>query len=825
MFPSIQRRRPRPPATKKKARKRVHVDADSWQSVKDAAEGTNLPDRLHVQTWLDSFRTEAEQYSSITACAEVFYARVVGATENSRDPDVLRTSASMMLLEEVTSIFGRYRPLVSSLCAQLYAGIYILPDAETIVDRSSFDDPAGESALNSRYARKTYFCAYQELSVVHTATEERANVAERCVHTLWEVMARAIRAWQVVLLRATFASWRGAAALTKRTRREQADHFKSSVHMTRTRRAIRNWVNSVQHTRRVLEEAGVTAASTITERLEAEKRSLEDEVCALRHMLEARDVKIAVLQQENRALKIEKKELVEKYVTTQRSFTKLSGYVARWLADLSSPPHDHDARRCMQGCLHSAESGFDFLLSWAKALILKHCGEEGRITDFMVEVRTGKPYIYLLRALAPAQCSEGWAIRCVSEANTLKRCEFSISMAKRLGVRTPLQPQDVLNASYEQNFLHLALCFHRFATPSASLHSSEIPRLWDDSPILTKPNIKPPDLTTPDDWQKQWTQVTAHNRLWEDKATEIVNSVQHDISEALRTGARKALTSRRDAELLSPYYDFPIASYADLLATINIPLAEAHESIRNSLKSHAPALRKVFKFYSARDGDSYGVESEAQVQQTMSFIEYEAFCDDCGVEASLQPDPNGLCSRLRLTNITSVTNKFEVTRLGPSEFALGVLRIAEKTFTDEDITERVRRFVLERMEPYARSSSVDSFRETLLAPDLQQTLLHHREQLLQLFTECSGADCGSVQLQAWEDFAQKYDIYDVVTDQEVLTGIFHGVQDDDDDGTALTLEYKEFVEALVALAVLKFPHPFEPLSRRVLRFMKNFLKF
>eukprot|EP00754_Rhynchopus_humris_P023361 Rhum_TRINITY_DN14831_c0_g1::Rhum_TRINITY_DN14831_c0_g1_i1::g.120935::m.120935 len=169
------------------------TDVDSWTAIRDVVHeaGDETAVRVQVQMWLDSFNTERQAYTSVTACAELFFAKVLGATEDMPDPNLLRTAACMMLLEQVSSLFGRFQPLMSSLCGQVYAAIF-LPDGveeslDEVVGPTYHPDPNIEKVLSKKYVRRTYFAAYTDLLSKHEKVTTKASVAEQSLRALWLV--------------------------------------------------------------------------------------------------------------------------------------------------------------------------------------------------------------------------------------------------------------------------------------------------------------------------------------------------------------------------------------------------------------------------------------------------------------------------------------------------------------------------------------------------------------------------------------------------------------------------------------------------------------
>ena len=74
--------------------------------------------------WLNNHHHERLAYSSIATWAEVTLQRVVADTAHLQKPNPLRTAVSCMLLDSVTSLFGRYEGLMQRLKEEIFSSIY-----------------------------------------------------------------------------------------------------------------------------------------------------------------------------------------------------------------------------------------------------------------------------------------------------------------------------------------------------------------------------------------------------------------------------------------------------------------------------------------------------------------------------------------------------------------------------------------------------------------------------------------------------------------------------------------------------------------------------
>ena len=830
------------------------ADVGSWEVIREAtAAGDDTAERVQVQSWLDSFRIEKNFYSSMTACAELFYAKVLSATEHLQEPNLLRTASCMMLIEQIICLFGRYKPLMVSLCNHLYAAIFV--KEEGFEDTPQDMDEGLEQILSKKYIKKTYFGVYTELLKRYNKLVEKTANTERSLEVISAVLERAITLWQKKWIGDVFRQWRDQRQRRRTYLKRVAEGFAANIAMVKKKRAIRNWVAMDEYEQKRLNEEGKTKAGSLVEKLQNERETLLDELESLRRIVEAKDIKINIILSENKSLKIEKKRVLERCIEWQRQAARLSSIVSNTSQELCSAHFDWLARKRVENLVHLPGAGCEFLVQWAKELIARYC-EDNTCRDFLFEAPTGKPYLYLLRSVAPSHCSEVWLIRNLSESDPHKRCAAVISLAKKLGVHTAILPEDLLSASLQFNYIFLAQIFRRFAQPE--LGAESYPRLWCDATfnkhMTEEKRHESPETIQPDEWQQRLEAHRLQNQMWRMKLSQVTMTLEAEITESLRHDSKKTTVSSEEEQTkLAQFYDLPIVSYADLLTALSgdAKTKDVHVDVIRCLRLQVRNIRNVYKFYSARDVYIPSLDEETDPIQRLSNAQFQIFCEDCNIPPGLIPDPAAMSSRLEQNSLMQERDAKTDYLVGPAEFSLVLVYIAFKMYDDEEFVDRVRKFIAEVVVPNAQASSLDTFRNDVADQEVQSVFHTFWVPLKRIFAKYSMKEeqqrlapksprgvsrsrstqnlavpepKDSMSFELWEDFVRDYDLFDGLLDSSAVLLTFHNVQDDSEDGSSTMLDYGEWTDALVAIAIFKNPSPFEPLSTRVNRFLRTTLR-
>eukprot|EP01063_Lacrimia_lanifica_P003026 TRINITY_DN11632_c0_g1_i1.p1 TRINITY_DN11632_c0_g1~~TRINITY_DN11632_c0_g1_i1.p1 ORF type:complete len:920 (+),score=369.80 TRINITY_DN11632_c0_g1_i1:62-2821(+) len=906
MLPSIYPLKPAPP--KKRERRRVRagqfeakdkkadvtgdagpqglMDVGTWQAVRESdgvrgdAMGGGEAESLQVQLWMQSFHNEKERFQSVAKAAELFWARVLGATAELPEPNILRTAACMLLLQQIMCLFDRYGPLFNSLCAQLQTALFVDTHTAGFSKTAAYDsstDPSLEALLPRRYVRQTYFSAYRELQVRYAALETQTASVQSNMNKLWGILDRSIRAWQRALKFTVFGQWRGVVVRQVLLRRKHTKVFRQNLEHARVQAAWRNWSASVDDAKLISAQKGVSEVGTTVDRLHAELAKLREELKEKQHLIEARDSRLAILVSENKQLKEEKVQAISKTVAAQKMCKRYGEMVGRWIGSFQQPKFDWLARQRAESLLTHPYGTHQFLLEWANQLIGETSGDDGKIVvgNFAEEVKTAKPYLYLLRALAPAQCSEGWVIRTLSEIDLQKRAAAVLDACKNLRIQTMLTPQDILTGSYELNYMFLAQLFRRFATFAPPFIRPPPDEAGLDEEAADDLTLTPPDTTeavpfwdttphaedlqkdthvpqTPEDWDARWKKVQNMNRHWEARLAQVQHKLENELADNLRR-SNKPTASKKQQEMQAEFAHIPMSSFLDVLTSVRGEYSpqEAYHCVVKVLTTHYQVLRRVFRYYCMADAvaiSAAGVADDS-ILSTMSFEQFGRFLDDVGVnvnDRALIPNLPLIVDRVRNADeggrgtrqsmaVPVVAQQYGARgqRLHPLEFSLALVYLARRMFPDPDLAERLRRLLVDMIEPNAKASASEAFRDEVRGYGVQAVMKAHEKPLLDLFLQYYEADDSAkttaaikegnlaISLGGWKAFCQGHHLCDGTLTLQAAEDAFFGVQGEEEDDSSLTMSFPEFTEALCAVCLYKYPNAFEPFSQRLLRFFKD----
>ena len=97
------------------------------------------------------------------------------------------------------------------------------------------------------------------------------------------------------------------------------------------------------------------------------------------------------------------------------------------------------------------------LLRWVNYQ-LERAGTNRRCNNFTSDINDSEVYSYLLNQIAPADA--GVTLEALRENNTLARAEVMLQQANKLGCRSFVTPEDVVNGVYKLNLAFVANLFN-----------------------------------------------------------------------------------------------------------------------------------------------------------------------------------------------------------------------------------------------------------------------------------------------------------------------------------------------------------------------------
>ena len=184
--------------------------------------------RIHVmQHWLNGYRQEQDAFNSFAVFSEVRLKEAFAVTQQVGLPSPQRTAVCCELLSKIAGIFGRFGDLITLIAFEIMRGTYYGFDQTCIhdvrtVDGQRIDPKKGvpEGALldvrpEHMVQWTPYYTLVRTLQADLQAAQRQLNAmaeAGQSAHQLTQkrmrVMDKAVRSWQLQLLRRTFENWK-----------------------------------------------------------------------------------------------------------------------------------------------------------------------------------------------------------------------------------------------------------------------------------------------------------------------------------------------------------------------------------------------------------------------------------------------------------------------------------------------------------------------------------------------------------------------------------------------------------------------------------------
>eukprot|EP00755_Sulcionema_specki_P029553 Sspe_Gene.18053::Locus_6462_Transcript_1_2_Confidence_0.667_Length_3307::g.18053::m.18053 len=796
-----------------------------------ATAAPSTAQQLQVQTWLDSYVQEQGSFKSTTTCAEILLARVLRATEDLPEPNWMRTAMCLLLLDEITHLFGRYRPLLNDICKQLHKAIFLEKSELSEFDRSILKrDTQLEQVFSGRYMRQTYFDAYANLMSRLNTFEYKARNIEEQMNKQMKVLEKAISTWQQSYLRKVLFAWRGYVLRQRNLRNKYKAIFSQHVVKVKIVVAWRNWQATVDFLKWKAAAEGAHAAGTTLEGLRNEKIQAWNEVQEVTKRLEERECQLAQAQDELANLKVEKKSLLEKVSVCRVMYRRLAEAADEWISTMMGHVCDREARQeASPVLLQDRGSGVDFLTHWMNEIIAKSAvGPEGKINDFHTEARTCRPYAHLLRALAPAKCTEGWALRLLANNNLLNRAEQLINHCRTaLGIPVCVRAQDIFDGSHEHNYLFLVQLFRRFADVTSE--DGLMTPLWDKAAIMEYHHrlqaagaasncpayynvsflLERGSLPSVEDLRAKWERVYLENQQWSRKAAAVSLEAERHLSDCVRQSgySRPAMTAKQQ-KLKKDLCNVPMDCFMDLLvggrSSVDVPPKTMHLKVVRTLEVHFDTLCKVFRYLSMVGG---GSESK---YMSVSFATFSQLLVDCKLsDKRYKPNLHGIVARVRSQGDTLMLESpprdvdpsdFPLERLMAPEFSLALVYTANKRYSSQgNLAEALNKLLVEDIFPNA-STAMPSGRESRAQRALNQPLSH----LTSIFNHFAEEDVLGkvVPLSRWKELMASANIYTSTFTEAHADDIFERIleQVGGDNDEAPGLPFSFFCDAIAEVA-------------------------
>lgn len=131
------------------------------------------------------------------------------------------------------------------------------------------------------------------------------------------------------------------------------------------------------------------------------------------------------------------------------------------------------------------------------------------------------------------------------------------------------------------------------------------------------------------------------------------------------------------------------------------------------------------------------------------------------------------------------------------------------------LVDKVARFITEIVVPRAMSQNTDEFKRLIYSPPVQLVINQYQRALLRIFTHYRDADGSdgrnqSINLAEFSQLVKDADLMDKTLTRTAVANIFNAAQDAEDTaGGETDMVFREFLEAVVTLALYKIPNPMQ----------------
>eukprot|EP01012_Entosiphon_sulcatum_P067264 TRINITY_DN9687_c0_g1_i1.p1 TRINITY_DN9687_c0_g1~~TRINITY_DN9687_c0_g1_i1.p1 ORF type:complete len:944 (+),score=148.58 TRINITY_DN9687_c0_g1_i1:26-2833(+) len=785
-------------------------------------EALRTAQRMQVQQWMQSFQNEAQQFQSLSVCAELLFAKVVKATESLPQPNLLRVATCFLLFDRITELFGRYRPLLNSLLHELFGAIYVPHQAvragAPVPPEAPPDDP-------SRYLRRTYFDEFHDFQSLFKAYEFKAKNYEAQLQKQVRILNRAIIHWQRSFLSRVLQSWRDYLRRAQYLRRKYARMFQFRRQQNSLSGAFNRWVEYTHQCRVDRSDATRREAERKQEEWKSLAQSLTSDVRALRAELEIEQRKSAALQKQVQDLQgqlAQAKEASRKQNLSLYEATDLLHQATNFIIGHSGEAAAKN-RPELQAfvALNKFQVGVGQLGEWVNRLLSLHAGRPVKVDNTPEEFRGGQHYLTMLHVLAPEQVSKVRLRHSLSQLDPASRADSVVELARGLGLpHLHLRAEDIMDARNPlAHNLFLAALFHRWCNTFAFVAAGAPPL------VENGPAVHHSDLTLIQHKQRL-LDAMSQARHWQRASIAISSAaVQFAMEEADARSRNGMPDSTAWSALLQE-------GLSDLLPPVPIDADQVVGGVQKVLFRHFPLLSQTHSYYSQTDGLS---------RPGMPAQGYWRWITDSKITDKRLLPRQFLDTIFDVVSAKREAVSLEERELTLIEFAECIVRIARvkhaadfplepgagNTAAGSNLASCLDRFLTEMPAPGSRP--VDDFLREVYRPPVQQQLRRHHEALVRAwkrFTNTPGDEVGHTEELGVTDFGQLLRDYRILSSDlgsgftlQQAKQVYSGVQEDYE----LRMLFHEFQEALVAISMWRMPNPFQSLETKVQQLLSYFL--
>ena len=283
--------------------------------------------------------------------------------------------------------------------------------------------------------------------------------------------------------------------------------------------------------------------------------------------------------------------------------------------------------------------------------------------------------------------------------------------------------------------------------------------------------------------------------------------------------------------------------------TVETARRQSADAIDEVLREYAALLRDVFAFYSISASDMQGGAAAGGSTVTMSSPEFWRFVKDVKMvdgRALISSQVDLIFIAANNDTRTGMPRQEEdnsVSELLPHEFVECLLRLSLRRFSGsgKPAHERLRKLIVNVIEPRACRSDSNTFRAHLVSAPVQTVFKRHRKSLERVFAHYAmvdkdmshhhqKGDASTINHPEFVQMCKDCHIFDNAFTELVAGIVFANVQQDEVDPTGVSVAggygemiFSEFLEAVGAMCMYKCPMPYEPFEQRLEHFISGTL--
>eukprot|EP01062_Namystynia_karyoxenos_P017725 TRINITY_DN16559_c0_g2_i1.p1 TRINITY_DN16559_c0_g2~~TRINITY_DN16559_c0_g2_i1.p1 ORF type:complete len:1647 (+),score=470.14 TRINITY_DN16559_c0_g2_i1:77-4942(+) len=473
----------------------------------------------------------------------------------------------------------------------------------------------------------------------------------------------------------------------------------------------------------------------------------------------------------------------------------------------------------------------DCILRWFnKAIELSAIPHANRfkVPSFMVGHRLLAPYILVMHYMSPGDISVTQVMKVLNAETDMRKAELVLEAAQKLDMAFPLTARELINPqAREQHVLIGSALFQRFSDPHLSAACGMGPLR---PPPGTGPHSSPlwigEEPKSAKEWHTRMNNAWKRSMRWRGAGAAAQSLATEALLSRVQGRAVKAMSAAETAQLRL-YTRNAIALSEDLLPEDPVARQRAVDVLNKVLTEHYRNLRKIYLYYST--GDHHDVElSQEETVKMMQEAKVLGAKSNTGLT---RPTFDSLFHRVTV-------HRGEPT-LDATQFVSLCIRLAAEMKRgwmshgkQVGLARRLQGLIRDLLIPNCHYTDLGEFQAALYGDACRDVLDRYQEWLLGTFRAFATVTRGDARLMSIKDFTsvvQEMNIIDSSCSHEMVRTVFVKMQDIENDVTVgiirgeHSLQYREYVECMAGLALIKTPAPYLPFCRKVHRFFEQWL--